>query len=203
MQAAHRWPDRNLSRLELVIAFVIILALIGLFMRHMYIVFAEAEQSMVNGTVNNINSALKYQALFYLMKEDYRDLADLAAVNPMDAMQGNQMNRLLSGGTISSKQVGTEYRSIIKPGNYIGAFDDPDPSELGKGVWYYDTGRRLLVYIIRNTEFFSSDLGGMPRLRFRIEVEYEDTDGNGVFDPPVDKYRSVHISCLDHYEWTI
>lgn len=203
MQAGHRWPGRNLSRPELVIAFIIILTLIVLFMWHMYIVFAEAEQSMVNGTVNNINSALKYQAVFYLMKEDYRDLAGLPDMNPMDTMQGNQMDRLLRGGAISPEQLEMGYRSIIRPGNYIGEFDDPDPAKLGKGVWYYDTGRHLLVYIIRNTEFFSSDLGGVPRLRFRIEVEYADRNGNGVFDPPADRYRSVHIVCLDHYEWTI
>jgi hypothetical protein len=201
MQLTHRWIDRDLSRLELVVAWSIILVLIGLFARHMLIVFARAEQSMVNRMIININVSLKYQAVFFIMKEDYKALARLAEMNPVDTMQGDQINELLQEGAITAKQVTSGYTSPIKPANYIGEFDAPDPDNMEKGVWYYDTRNRELVYIIRNGEYFNGDLKGVPRLRFKVEVEYTDKNGNGVFDPPRDTYRSVHLVNLDHYKW--
>ena len=101
----HRWIDRDLSRLELVIACSIILVLVGVFARHMLLVFARAEQSMVNRTVINIDTALKYQAVFFIMKDDYRDLARLADLNPMDTMQGGQMDTMLSSGVMKEQQL--------------------------------------------------------------------------------------------------
>lgn len=203
MQLAPRWIDRNLSRLELVIALVIIMTLIGVFTRRMLLVFARAERSMVERTVTNINTSLKYQAVFYQMRDDYRDLARLGNMNPMAAMQGYQVEEMLSEGAVNAEQVGSGFAGLIQPANYLGEFDAPEPDKLGKGVWYYDKDRRQLVYIIRNTEFFHSDIGGVPRLRFQVNVEYADRNGNGVFDPPADEYRSVHMASINHYKWTI
>jgi hypothetical protein len=201
MQITHRWIDRDLSRLELVVAWSIILLLIGLFARYMLIVFARAEQSMVNRMIININASLKYKAVFFIIKEDYRALARLGDINPMNTMQGDQIEELLKEGAITAKQVTPGYISSIKPANYIGELDAPDPDHVQKGVWYYDTRSRELIYIIRNGEFFNGSQQGTPRLRFKVEVEYIDNNGNGKFDPPTDTYKSVHIVNLDHYKW--
>ena len=203
MRLMHRWIDRNLSRLELVIAWTIILVLIGVFTRHMLLVFARAEQSMVNRTITNIDTSLKYQAVFSIMKEDYKSLARLGTMNPMDTMQGEQMDEMLRQGAVTAEQVTSGYTSLIRPANYIGAFDAPDPDAMQKGVWYYDTDRHELVYIVRNDEFFSDSVKGASRLRFKVEVEYTDNNGNGVFDPPVDTYQSVHVVSVDHDKWAL
>jgi len=203
MQLAPRWLDRNLSRLELIVSVTIIMLFIGAFVQHMLIVVAHAERSMVDRTVTNINTSLKYHAVFDLMKEDYRDLAKMGSTNPMSHMQGEQMDQLLSEGRVKPDQVTSGNIDLLRPGNYIGEFAEPDPTAVPKGSWYYDTGRRQLVYIVRNTEFFSSDLPGVPRLRFRVKIDYTDIDGNGKFDPPADEYRSVHLQSMDRYEWAI
>jgi hypothetical protein len=201
MQLMNRWIDRDLSRLEMVVAWIVILLLVGLFARYMLIVFARAERSMVNMTIINVNTSLKYQAVLYLMKEDYKALARLGKVNPMNTMQGEQLDELLMQGAIKAKQLTSGYTSPVQPANYIGEFHDPNPEMLQKGVWYYDTSRDELVYIIRNDEFFRGKLQGAPRLRFKVKVEYADNDGNGMFDPPLDTYQSVRMVSVDHYAW--
>ena len=167
MQFLHRWIDRDLARLELVIACSIILVLVGVFARHMLLVFARAEQSMVNRTVINIDTALKYQAVFFIMKDDYRDLARLADLNPMDTMQGGQMDTMLSSGVMKAQQLTSGFTSLVKPANYLGSFDDPDPGSLQKGSWYYDAGRHELVYLVRNSEYFYGGTEDVPLLRYR------------------------------------
>lgn len=200
MQLAPRWLDRNLSRLELIVSVTIILLFIGAFIQHMLIVFARAERSMVTSTVTNINTALKYRAVFDLMKQDYSDLADLGNSNPMNVVEARQQP---DGGVAGPEQAASGIDSAGQPGNYTGELENPDPAAEPKGSWYYDKGRRQLVYIVRNTEFFSSSLPGVPRLRFRVHIDYTDSDANGKFDPPADKYRSVHLQSMDHYDWAI
>jgi len=198
MQLAPRWLDRNLSRLEMIVSVTIIMLFIGAFMQHMLIVFARAERSMVNRTVTNINTALKYRAVFDLMRSDYRDLAIMENTNPMAVTETVQPH---NDSTPRRVQPKSGAAGFSRPANYIGEFASPDPAAEPKGVWYYDTGKRQLVYIVRNTEFFSSDLTGVPRLRFRVKIDYIDSDGNGKFDPPADKYRSVQLQSMDRYEW--
>lgn len=200
MQLAPRWLDRNLSRLEMVVSVTIIMLFVGAFMQHMLIVFARAERSMVDRTVININTALKYRAVFDLMRSDYGDLAKMESTNPMAVTEMEQPD---NDSTPRRVQPESGIAGFSRPANYIGEFANPDPAAEPRGVWYYDKDGHQLVYIVRYTEFFSSDLPGVPRLRFRVKIDYIDNDGNGKFDPPVDKYRSVQLQSMDKYEWAI
>ena len=70
MELMHRWSDRNLTRLELVMALLIMFILIGAFSRHVLIVFARAESTMINTTVMNMNTTLQYYAMNAALKGD-------------------------------------------------------------------------------------------------------------------------------------
>ena len=82
-----RWGDRNLSRMESIIVWIILLLFIGYSYRYMSAVFGNFEQSMVEKTVLNINTALTYQAAMLIFKRQYEELRLLQKTNPMDAMQ--------------------------------------------------------------------------------------------------------------------
>ena len=71
MELAHRWSDRNLSRLELISAVLVLAILIGVFSRYILVVFSSAEQSMVNSTVININTSLSYRAALLILEGEY------------------------------------------------------------------------------------------------------------------------------------
>lgn len=77
------------------------------------------------------------------------------------------------------------------PGNYIGAFDDPDPGAIDGGSWYFDRGQGVLVYRVRHARYFRSDLQGPPRLRFRIETE-------GAAGAAL---RAARLRLMDPYQW--
>ena len=83
MQLAHRWADRNLTRLELVLALIILLLVLGVFMRSVLVVFARAEQRMVESTIINLGTSLNYHASMAALRGDYEELPKLERRSPI------------------------------------------------------------------------------------------------------------------------
>lgn len=201
MKLAGRWSDRNLTKLELVISLLLIAVLIGAFARHTLKMFALAEQTSVFLTVNNINTALNYQAALLVMRPPAGGVPDLERLNPMTLMGTARIAADATGQELT-EQVRQD-RALASPSGYLGELEDPDPDSIEGGRWYYDLTAGLLVYRVQNSEFFHSILPGAPRLRFAVAVDYEDRDGDGRFDAARDEYRGIHLRSVDRYEWDI
>ncbi|MBK8065387.1 MAG: hypothetical protein IPK29_16090 [Betaproteobacteria bacterium] len=77
------------------------------------------------------------------------------------------------------------------PANYAGELHAPDLRELARGQWYYDTVRREVVYLLRQSRAFAGDGSEPPNLRFRLEVERGPGGG----------YRRVTLRSLTSYVW--
>ena len=202
MELAHRWGDRNLTRMELVIALLILALLIGFFSHYMLTLFARAERSMMNRTVININTALNYRASMAVMRGKYDVLESLLNMNPMEEMQvspeindfDNRVN------TISLVMAGS---TVSTPVNYGGVIASENFEIMEKGKWYFDQGDHLLIYTINNAEYFSTDVEGLARIRFRIKIEYSDNNANNQYDLEIDEFNSVKLQSLDQYNWNI
>jgi general secretion pathway protein G len=203
MHLVPRWADRNLSRLELVAAWIIILLLIGTFARHMLVVFARAEQSMVERTVMNIETALKYKAGMARMKGEYNIISELANNNPVEQLQSLVTEPPASVDEIGLRRFLPMLSSIATPGNYGGEIETADPDTVQTGFWYYNNTDRTLVYIVSNREFFVSEVEGIPRLRYRINVDYIDKNNNADYDPGIDVFRSIDLVNIDASKWLI
>lgn len=201
MYLVPRWADRNLSRLELVSAWILILVLIGTFARHMFVVFARAEQSMVERTATNIRTALKYRAGLAGMEGDYETIREIASENPIEEIKSLEPEDLIKRAGENSDQYLAAIPSLSTPSNYGGEITDAQIGTAKKGYWYYNTADETLVYIIRNNEFFVSDLGGPPRIRFRLTIDYTDRNSNGQYDPGIDIYHSIGLTPVDAYKW--
>ena len=200
MQLAHRWSDRNLSRTELVIAILILALLIGNFSRYMVVLFARAEQSIMTRTVININTALNYRAAMAVMRRQYDELQFLIKMNPMQDMQSSPEISDFENG---ENKISLEFfGSIISlPENYAGLIDADNAQAMEKGKWYFQRDDHILVYRLSNSEFFSSDLEGPARIRFRTKLYYKDNNANGRFDQMIDEYHTVKLQTLDQYTW--
>lgn len=77
------------------------------------------------------------------------------------------------------------------PANYIGELVDPEPDAIDGGSWYFDRGRRLLIYRVRNAAYFSTDLAGPARARFKFTAVHSDPSesAEGLKLAPVEPYR--------------
>lgn len=194
-----RWTDRNLTLMELSAALLLIAFFIGVFARHVLIIFARAESTMVSATVININTALNYHAMFAVLNKNRDKLAALETMNAMNMVRAP----LTETGTSEhghNEFLNQQFHSWM-PGNYIGELTAPDPDQIPGGKWYFDGADNMLVYRVNNPEYFYSELEGAPRIRFRIRVEYEDVNADGIFDPAMDNFQTVKLESPEHYEW--
>jgi hypothetical protein len=200
MELAHRWGNRNLTRLELVVAILILATMIGFFSKYALTIFSRAEQSLVNRTLININTALYYRSNMAVLKGEYEALYNLMKINPMDDMQqlpevsdyklaNAETPFVMAGGMVNT------------PANYGGVIYSDDEI-LEKGKWYFNQKDLYLEYVIRNSELFTSEIEGLPRIRFRTVMIYNDENENGHYEPDIDKFQTVRLNSIDKYQWS-
>ena len=202
MELAHRWADRNLTRLELVAACCIMALLIGYALRHMLIFFAEVERTMLNTSIVNINSALKYRAAVAIMRGDKQLISRLSEQSPFAVIQSTQGLYVQPADDLE-KQLNLRIVSFItQPANYAGELFDPELSEIESGSWYFDLSDKTLNYRVRNDEFFQSELAGEgARIKLKVVIDYNDINGNERYDADIDEYKSVSLQRVGIYSW--
>ncbi len=195
MELTHRWGDRNLTRIELVISILILALLVGTFSKYMFAMFAKAERTMVNRTVISINTALHYRASMMVMRGQYDELQLLLKVNPMKELRlpleindiqnkEEMMSYALSGSVIST------------PSNYGGEIVSAYLDTMDKGKWYFVIDNNVLLYKINNTLLFSDD-ESIDNIRFHINLDYKDKNKNGTYEENTDEFNSVRLQLID------
>ncbi len=200
MELAHRWSDRNLTKIELVIAIFILTILIGTLSRNVLVLFSRAEQSMIASTVININTALNYGAAMAVMRGKYQELDTIAESNPMLGMQSNidvntlkiKMNDIPSALVMGSNN---------RPSNYGGEINAYTMDSMEKGKWYFNQDNLFLTYIVSNSEYFTSDNDNASMIQFRIKIDYADKNSNKQYDPEIDEFKSMKLHPVDNYQW--
>ena len=202
MELAHRWRDRNLTRMELIMALLVLALLIGYFSRYTLVLFARAEKTMMNRTVMNINTTLNYHSSYAALNRQYDALQSLSRINPMESVQLSlEINQFDS--EINTSALAYAPTSYSPPANYGGVIFSGIPEVMEKGKWYFQQDDRILVYRLSNDEFFNSDLEGPSRIRFRIKLDYKDNNANGQYEANIDEYNSIKLESVDRYTWEI
>lgn len=72
----------------------------------------------------------------------------------------------------------------LLPKSYVGVLEDDDAADQAPG-WYYLEHRGLVAYVPRFLD---------GRVYFRVELNYEDTDGSGRFDYGTDRFRNLNFA---------
>ena len=168
--------SRGFSLLELVIVIVIISVLLAVAISRLLALQVDAERVAMETVAGTIRSAIGIKIAEHIVNQDVPGLARLVGTNPMD-------------------------RLAELPGNYLGVQDGVNPATLADGNWYYDRREGALVYLVRNTGFFRGGLDNPPRARFAIRLVYSDRNGNGVFDPGVERVEGLRLAPLEPYQW--
>jgi prepilin-type N-terminal cleavage/methylation domain-containing protein len=168
--------ERGFSLLEILIVVVIVSVLFVVAIDRLLRARYEAERAMVESVIGALKSAL------------YIDFAAAAARKQLAAMDA-------AGGS------NPMLRLAEKPVAYAGEFYGPGPGTFEPGTWYFDSRERALVYVVRFPERFVTSLGGPPRVRLKVEPDYEDTDRNGRFDPGRDAVRGLKLVPMEPFHW--
>ncbi len=169
--------QQGFTLLELVVV-IIIISILGLFaIDRIFAIRIAAEQAAVKQLVGTIKSALGLEVARLALAGKMSAVAKLDKSNPL---------LLLS-------QI---------PNNYIGEKNNgkkiTDP-----GVWYFDKKQKTLVYNVLYSENFKTTLKGLPRIRHRIKLVYNDRNKNRRFDLRTDGIAGLDLVPQDKFSWNV
>jgi general secretion pathway protein G len=128
-----------------------------------------AERMAMENQARAISSALQLQMAALITSRREQEIPKLARANPVSWL-------------------------ISKPENYLGEFERAPTGDDALGHWYFDTGRRELVYLVRRGDRFAADQSGRKEVRYHVrEVYSEGTSVRhsfaGLVFAPVSSYR--------------
>ncbi|MEX0958098.1 MAG: hypothetical protein WDZ63_02310 [Burkholderiales bacterium] len=162
--------QRGASRVELAVVVVVFGALATVFLERMLYYQEYAEVVAMEMTVANLRTGLRYRVAELLLEDKVSKIPTLAESNPMDWMDP-------------------------APENYIGELDT-SPEDEPRGKWYFDHGRRELVYTANNRRFFSPSVYRDFSVRFRVmRIGERETGGAGI------SQEWVALVLVNDYSW--
>jgi len=163
--------------LELVVV-IIIISILGLFaIDRVFAIRIAAEQASVKQLVGTIKSALGLKVAQLALEGNMVAVSKLDKSNPL----------LLLSQT---------------PANYIGEKDNSNKI-IEPGVWYFNKKQNALIYNIRYSEGFETKLKGLPRIRYRIKLVYNDRNKNKRFDVRYDSIAGLDLISIEKFSWNI
>ncbi len=171
-----RHGQRGFSLLELTVVICLIAILVALAADRLGRLRVEAERVAMLQVVGSIQSAMGIELARRVVRGGLQFVAELDGSNPMDLL---------------SKQ----------PENYLGELRNVGLETLPPASWYYDAEQRVLIYIVKNTDYFATPLQGVPRARFRFQLDYQDRDGNGAFESGTDDLGGFRLVAIEDFRW--
>ena len=166
------------SLLELVVVIAIISLLLVFAITRLWPLQAEAERVAMEQVVGGLRSALGIKVASYMVQNDMAGIRELIDTNPMD-------------------------RLSEVPNNYRGALSGRDNVSIEGGTWYFDVPGKVLVYRVRNQDYFRGGIGQPAQVRFAIRVVYEERGRRTNGETSKNEIAGAMLVALDPYEWVI
>jgi len=162
--------------LELAVVLVIVSVLLWVIGTRFFSIQVFAEQAVTDQVISSLQRGLGMKVAEYFVKGETKRIEALAASNPMDNLA----------------QV---------PKTYLGALRQPNAAAIQSGHWYFDAGKRVLVYQVRNAGQVEGGASNPARLRWVVRLQYEDRNGNKIFDSGLEQVVGVQLVPLEPYRW--
>ncbi len=155
---------------------VVVVLLVGIFMifaiDRMLRLQIEAERVSVQQVIASLKSAVNLQAAEMVVSKGINAIKTLENTNPMNYLQE-------------------------LPNNYLGAKNDRQAGDYLLASWYYDPLLSILVYKVKNINYFVSSLSGTPRIRLKVEAIYNEEVSNSGNK----KVRGISLNRMEDYSW--
>ena len=171
-----RWNAQGFTLLELVVVMVLVSILALVALDRVWLLRAQAERAAVTTVAGNIRSALGMEVAKYALANELYKIAALEGSNPVTLL-------------------------AQAPGEYVGEITD-EAAIKDKGIWYFNSQSKMLVYRVQFDEYFKSDLNA-PFIRFQVKLRYGDKNNNGKFDFKTDTIDGLDLVSMDTYHWEI
>jgi len=164
---------RGFTLFELIVVITIISVLAVFALNYYRKLLIEVEQSTLEYNLGSLRSALSMRFAENFVAGKTQDLIVLVGSNPMELL-------------------------AEKPKNYLGQISKKDEQPVDPGHWYFDSDSKLLVYLVKNPEHFSSSLSGTPRIRFKLNPVYSEKLSAG---QKIKYISGLELKSVEPYHW--
>ncbi|GAB4303420.1 MAG: hypothetical protein Kow0096_25490 [Thiohalomonadaceae bacterium] len=169
--------DRTPRRLgQLVLVTLLILIFIVIATHRIWELRIVAEQTHVSHTVGALQSAIGIQVVERVLRDGLDSVAAMEHADPMEYLDPPPVN----------------YQRLDGP---------VPPEQLAPRRWYYEPQQGVLIYRVAHGDYLETELPGPPRLRFQLQLRYEDRNGNGRYDAGSEYLSGVNLVALEPYGW--
>ena len=135
----------GLSWLEFSVVAAVMAVVAGSLLTALFYYEELAEAAVVQLTVRNIRSGLRYQIADRLVQGRESEMAQLLAANPVTWLES-------------------------APDGYVGNVRNFDVGSLPRGSWFYDEDRGEVGYVPRHSLYLSLPFGESAILRWRVQA---------------------------------
>ena len=171
--------DRTPNRVgQLVIIAILVLIFIVIAAQRIWQLRIVAEQTHVIHTVGALQSAVGIEVMERVLRGGLAAVADMDRADPMDYLDPDRRPR--------------NYQRLDRP---------LPPEQMVPHRWYYEPQQGVLTYRVQHGDYLYTALPGPPRIRFQVQLRYDDIDGNGRYDPGIDSLGGVALVPLEPYRW--
>jgi general secretion pathway protein G len=159
---------------ELIVVVCVVAVMAGILLNRLRVYEEAAEKAVMRQTAAAVKSALRMRAAAYLISGSDAAIEQLRNENPISWLQE-------------------------RPENYAGEFHADAYARVRPGSWYFDLGRRELVYVVNLGAHFVAGPDGRKWVRYRVRIEYDAMPGK---DAPQRKVLSaVNFAPVRPYTW--
>lgn len=168
--------QNGISLLELVVVIVIIALLLVVAINRLWVVQEAAEAAAMEQVLGSLRSALGIKLARYLVDDDVAGIRNLAGSNPMDLLSQT-------------------------PKNYDGEVNVAGTEHMPGGTWYFNRRTGMLIYQVRNLDYFSGGLGTPPGAGFAIRLTYDHLRRHAAVGRNSSQVTGAVLATVAPYHW--
>ena len=161
----------TLLELAIVIMFISILA--SIFVNRMQRYQELAEKTVVEATVANMRSGLRYRIAELMINGQMNEMGSLSRENPMSWLKA-------------------------PPSNYLGQIAQTSQQRIPPGSWYYDQRRHELIYLLQHSRYFKPGPDGQKVIRFRVLTSTQKQAANNSA-----RVEGISLALVGPYDWNV
>jgi len=132
-----------------------------------------AEKTVVEATVANMRSGLRYRIAELMMSDRMNEMGSLSHENPMSWLK-------------------------TPPSNYLGHLGQAQAQRIPPGSWYFDTERHELVYLLQHVRYFQPGPDGQKAMRFRVTASTRKNAANDSI-----RVEGIRLAPVASYDWAV
>lgn len=159
--------------LELAIVILLIGIVASIFLNRMQRYQELAEKTVVEATVANMRSGLRYRVAELMMNGQMNEMGSLSRENPMSWLKA-------------------------PPSNYLGQLGQAQNQRIPPGSWYLDQGRHELVYLLDRSRYFKPGPDGRKAIRFHVIASTRKHAAN-----ESDRVEGISLAPVASYDWAV